>query len=270
MKRKPKKDVLIALMNNRRDFEIAQDKRWYRIPVKSAPENVRNGTIRYLAFYHTKIFDQAAFSVRWYGEVQRVSIVRRKELFPDLPSDPKADNEYYKIEFHNLCLLPAPIFSRRLRRILFISTTLIRFQQAKEINDVFHESPIEELFWDALKSENIIAERQYMVGTESQFFYLDFALFCKERNIDVECDGDSFHTKVDDVKRDKKRSNMLESLGWSVLRFTTDDICHNLKESITQTKKTINRYGGLQDINDPTVSHRFSDGEDKQLSLFDS
>lgn len=270
MKGEPKKDVLIALMNNRRDLSLAREKCWYRIPVKSAPENVRNGTIRCLAFYQTKIFGEEAFSIRWYGEVRSISVVRRRELFPDLQGDPKADNEYYKIEFHQLSLLSEPIVSHRLRRLLFISTTLARFQRAKEINDVFYESPIEEAFWEALKSENITAERQLMVGTESRFFYLDFALFCKVRNIDVECDGDAFHTKVDDVKRDKKRNNTLESLGWAVLRFTTDDIRHNLKESINQTKRTVNRYGGLQDRTNPAVFRRFPGGGERQPGLFDN
>ncbi len=176
MKHQFKKDVLIALMNNRSDFRIAQEDRWYRIPVKSAPENVRDGSIRYLAFYHTKIFGDQAFSVRWYGEVHRITVARRRELFPGLQGDPKAEREY-----------------------------------------------------------------------------LDFALFCRERNIDVECDGDEFHSKIEDVKRDKKRNNLLESLGWAVLRFTTDDIRHNLREVITQTKATVNRYGGLQYADEPGV-----------------
>ena len=269
MKRQIKKDVLIALMNNRGDFRIAQEDRWYRIPVKSAPENVRDRSVRYLAFYHTKIFDDQAFSVRWYGEVHRVTVVRRRELFPDLLGDPKAEHEYFKIEFHDLRPLPDPIISRRLRRVLFISTTFVRFQQAKEINDVFHESPIEETFWDALKAEQIEAERQYMVGTGSRFFYLDFALFCRERNLDIECNGDEFHSKIEDVKRDKKRNNLLESLGWAVLRFTTDDIRGHLGEVITQTKTTVNRYGGLQEANDPGTFRRLATGPNQQPSLFD-
>ena len=80
------------------------------------------------------------------------------------------------------------------------------------------------MLWETFKAERIEAERQCRVETGSQFFYLDFALFCKERKIDIECDGDEFHSKLADVKRDKKRNNLLESLGWAVLRFTTDDL----------------------------------------------
>ena len=269
MRRETKKDVLIALMNNKRDFRIAQEDRWYRIPVKSAPEIVRDGSIRFLAFYHTKVFGDQAFAVRWYGEVNRITVARRRELLPDLQNDPKADHEYYKIEFHELRPLPEPIVSRRWRRILFISTTFLRFREAKEINDVFHESPLEEMFWEALKAERIEAERQYQVGTGNQFFYLDFALFCRDRNIDIECDGDEYHSKIEDVKRDKKRNNLLESLGWAVLRFSYSEIRENMAEAIRLTKATINQYGGLQYMNDPRVFRRMTTGSDPQINLFE-
>ena len=31
--------VLVAIMNNPRDFEIARDEGWYRIPAKRAPQS---------------------------------------------------------------------------------------------------------------------------------------------------------------------------------------------------------------------------------------
>lgn len=269
MKENFQKDTLVALMNHRSDFRLAQEQGWYRIPVKSAPEIVRAGDLRYLAFYHTKIFGEQAFSVRWYGEVQRLTVVRRRELFPALPHDPKAEQEYYKIEFAALHALPEPILSRRWRRILFISTTFSRLQQAREINDLYHESPLEELLWEAFHAAGIEAERQYLAGTSKQFFYLDFALFCRERNIDVECDGDAFHSRLPDVKRDKHRNNLLESLGWAVLRFTTEDLRQRLTEVIQQTKATINRYGGLQYASAPGVFQRLALGPEQQLSLFE-
>ncbi len=139
----------------------------------------------------------------------------------------------------------------------------------REINDVFHESLLEEMFWEALKVERIEAERQYQVGTGSQFFYLDFALFCRDRNINIECDGDEFHSKIEDVKRDKKRNNLLESLGWAVLRFTTDDIRHHLGDVITLMKTTVNRYGGLQDASAPEGFRHLATAPSQQSSLFD-
>jgi very-short-patch-repair endonuclease len=187
-------------------------------------------------------------------------------LLPELPNDPKAEDEYYKIHFRELQVRERPIISRRPRRILFIPTTMLHFERAHEINEVFYESPLEEEFWKALRNEKIEAERQYLFDEDGKRFCLDFALFCKARNIDVECDGDKFHLDEKDVKRDKKRNNILESFGWSVLRFTTDEIQKNLGEAIQQIKKTVNLLGGLQDVIDPNI-FRYLDNGSPQLRL---
>ncbi len=269
MKPKLKRDFLVALMNNKKDFSIAREQHWYRIPVKTkqVPKSVIDKHLKCSAFYHTKEFGQDAHCIRWHSEVKNISIVRRKELLPEIPNDPKGNDLYYKIQFGELQARKEPIISRRPRRILFIPTTLWHFQQAKEINEVFYESPLEEEFWKALMSEEIDAERQYLVDAEEQTFYLDFAIFCKARNIDIECDGDKFHLDEKDVKRDKKRDNILESFGWSVLRFTTDEIQKNFKEVIKRVKMTINRLGGLQDVIDQTM-FRYLDDASRQLRLF--
>jgi len=48
------KTVLVAIMNNKRDFAIAREKHWYRVPVKSAPRNLRELLVQQVAFYFTK------------------------------------------------------------------------------------------------------------------------------------------------------------------------------------------------------------------------
>ena len=46
-------EVLVAIINSKRDFAIRQDEHWYRIPVDTAP---RRWPPRWLAFYQTKVF----------------------------------------------------------------------------------------------------------------------------------------------------------------------------------------------------------------------
>lgn len=269
LKKNKKRDFLIALMNNKNDFQIAREQNWYRIPCKTkmVPKSVADKSLKYIAFYHTKIFSKDAYCVRWYSEVMNISIVQRKMLLPEIQNDPKANNEYYKIEFSPLKELPTPIISNRPRRLLFIPTTLWHFQNSININDLFYESPIEEEFWGALKMAKIEAERQFLIHTDTQMFYLDFAIFCKERNINVECDGDEFHLSEFNVKRDKNRNNILSSLGWSILRFTTEDIRKNLNTTIKYVKETINQYGGIENISDKT--YRYFEEDQNQISLFD-
>lgn len=246
MKEYPQNNVVVALMNNKKDFLIAQEKGWYRIPVKSAPKNIRDETIvKYLAFYQTKIFGAEKFTIKWYAEIKNIKRVFRKDLFEDEPQNSKSNKEYYKIEFDKLVQLKEPIISKKGRRILFIPTTEQKFFSAKEINYLFNESPIEDKFWEALVDHDIEAERQYFITAQGKNRFLDFVIFCKDRNINVECDGDEYHTKVKDVKYDKVRNNEISSLGWNVLRFTTYQIESELEQSILLLKDTINKAGGI-------------------------
>jgi len=265
-----KRDTLVAIINDKKDLGIALRKNWYRIPAstKRAPSSIKENYLNYIAFYQTSKFEEKAFKIEWFGKVKDISIVKRRELFPELTNDPKAENEYYKIEFNKLEKLPNPIISNRHRRMLFVNTTFERLMNSREFNDLFFESPIEEKLWYKFGEENIAAERQYIFQTETNHFYLDFALFCKERNLDVECDGDTYHLSVSAVKYDKNRNNKLEEFGWSVLRYSTEQIDNNIDSVIRQVKETINRYGGLEILaNKGNFKYYLKD--DEQIDLFD-
>ena len=233
--------VLVVLMNSKSDFEIAQKFNWYRIPVISAPPIVKNNSAKYISFYHTKIFEKEKYSIKWYAEIKKITIVKRKELFPNLSFDNKSENNYYKIEFGNLIALPKEILSLRPRRLLFIQTTEEKFFIAREINHLFNDSPLEDILWEKFVEKQITAERQFYTSINESYFILDFAVFCKIRNIDIECDGDKFHMDPLMIRMDKHRNNLLESSGWSVLRFTTQDILYNFKKSYNIINDTINK-----------------------------
>jgi very-short-patch-repair endonuclease len=259
MKTKIIQDVLIAIMNNKKDFAIAMNRNWYRIPVDHAPLNVRNKEVKYLGFYHTKVFKEYAFSIRWVGKVNKIEIVKRRELFPDDVENSKSDNEYYKISFKNLKELKTPIISNRPRRILFIPTDKAHLDNAREINEIFFGSPIEEKLWHSFRKEKIDAEREYLIENRDGLFWLDFALFTKLKQINIECDGDAYHTDKQAVKYDKKRNNILESFGWHILRYTTDEIQHNMEDLLNQVKHIINIHGGLEDLDNEKSYKFFSD-----------
>lgn len=253
------KDVLIAYLPSAEDLKILYKNKWYRIPadIKIVPQMVKNGTIKLIAFYQPRSFEKDAFSVRYYGRVQKIEIKKRKYLFPKEPINEKSENKYYKIRIDKLYRLPQSIKSLRHRRILFITTTFDRFNHADEINELFYESPLEEILWKQFKQGKFYAERQFLETIKDNNFILDFAVFCKERNINVECDGDKYHTKKQDVKKDKKRDNLLESVGWSVLRYTTYDLTQNINGTVRQVKDTINKYGGIENPFDSSKNHYF-------------
>ena len=159
-----KEDVLIAIINNQKDFRILCEQSWYRIPIDSVEKLLkRHWPPRWVAFYQTNIFNDEAYSVRYYAEVRNICKVYRHDLFPDEPSNSKKNKIYYQLLLEPLQTLPQPIFSRRWRRILFISSTLEKFKGALEINDLYNESPLEDRLWAEFKRLQINAERQELV-----------------------------------------------------------------------------------------------------------
>jgi hypothetical protein len=157
--------VLIAILNNPRDFRILVEQSWYRIPVASAEKWLkRRWPPRWLAFYQTKAFKAEAYSVRYYAKVREIRAVTRRDLFPGEPPSPKQEKHYYQILLAPLETLPQPIFSRRWRRIVFIPSTWQKFRAAAEINDLYDESPLEDRLWAEFKRLGIDAERQEQVS----------------------------------------------------------------------------------------------------------
>jgi very-short-patch-repair endonuclease len=234
--------VLVALMPYARDLEIAREQGWYRTRVSAAPKPTEFG---YLAFYQGKEFGQEAWTIRYWTKIRGSEIVKRRDLLPDEWDHKRADQDYHKISIGELQPVPQPIVSRRQRFIVFISTTLAKFQQAEEINDLFHESPLEDEVWEGFKQERIEAERQWYLEVDRATYCLDFAIFCDHGQVDVECDGDTWHSDPARIPADNARDNALTSSGWAVLRFNTTQITKDLPTCLWRVRETANYYGGV-------------------------
>ncbi len=180
---------LVAILNNRPDFERARENHWYRIPVRTAPDDILK--FRWLAFYLTQAFEQEKWSIRYWTEIKKITRHRRRTLLPAEKHHPRANEMYYRLHLGEVHVRAEPIYSRRRRRIVFIPTIWRKISTALEINDLAHGSPLEDRLWAAMKQENIDAERQWWEGDRKTRYCLDFAVFCPKANLDVECDGDT-------------------------------------------------------------------------------
>lgn len=125
--------VLVAVMTDPRDLEIARVLGWYRIPVASAPKTLR---VDWIAFYLTSAFENEKWSIRYLARVRGHELVRRRELLRDEPDHLRADEPYFKIQLGPLVQLAKPIPSRRWRRFTFLYTTGERLVGAHEIKDL--------------------------------------------------------------------------------------------------------------------------------------
>lgn len=240
------KELLVALLPRTSSLDILQNECWYHIPVENAP---KRWPPKILAFYQGKVFGEAeAYKIRYFGEVREIDVVPRKVLFPgDKKNAHKAENLYYRVQLDNLTKRELPIISPRPRRLVFIPTTLKKFEQATQINDLFDASPLEDTLWDGLKQHNILAERQWKIVVQDHNYYLDFAVFCNNGKLAVETDGYSFHyDSKNQIDYDTWRRNEIEMDGWRFLHYTSRHIKDNAADYLSQIDRTIQQLGGLQ------------------------
>lgn len=265
-------EVLVAIMNNLLDWTIVREQHWYRIPVANQEKRLKDRwPPDWLAFYQTRLFGDDAHTVTYYARVRDIRRRSRWQLFPDQPRDEKTFREYYQLMLGPLQRLPAPIVSRRWRRIIFIPTTWDKFLRASEINDLYDDSPLEDRLWAEFQRKRIVAERQEWLRVNSNDYVLDFAIYCNSGKLDVETDGDTWHSDPARIPQDNRRDNDLETAGWSLLRFSTRQIHEELESYCLPTVVAkINKLGGLDEGRSvPRLIDPDNDEEAYQPGLFD-
>jgi hypothetical protein len=140
--------VLVAVINNPRDFEIARLLGWYRIPLRSAPKVI---AVDYLAFYQTGAFGDDKWRIQYIAPVSGHELTTRAELLKTEPDHPRAKEEYYKVQIGALELLPKPILAKTWHRITFLYTTGEYLLQANTVNDLVVQADERSLLWQALR-----------------------------------------------------------------------------------------------------------------------
>jgi very-short-patch-repair endonuclease len=214
--------VLVAVLPTVRDFEIVREKGWYRIPIEAAQQWIgHRWPPQWIAFYYSHSFGRDAFSIRYYAKVIGFHEAGRHELFPDELLNEKSDKRYYRVLVLPLQRLPRMIRSRSERRIVFIRTSFQKLMAAKEVNDLYDESPVEDWLWQEIKKHKLKAERQEWIKVGARTYALDFAFYCKHGKLDVETDGDWWHCDPARAAEDNLRDSDLEADGWRILRFNT-------------------------------------------------
>ena len=244
--KKENKELLIALLPKKSALDILKNEGWYHIPVDTAP---KRWPPKVMAFYQGKVFgNEEAYKIRHFGEVKKIDIIPRKELFPDDEKNQnKAENLYYRIQLKSLEERFTPIISFRPRRLVFIPTTLDKFENADQINDLFDGSPLEDRLWTALKYINILAERQWKIVVQNHNYYLDFALFCKNGKLAIETDGyTTHHDSKNQIDYDTWRQNEIELDDWHFLHYTTRQVKDDWSPYLGQIEQKIGQLGGLE------------------------
>jgi len=175
----PEDRVLVGVMPNPHDLEIAQHQHWYRVPVSHAPKGIH---AEYVAFYFTRKFSvELRWAIHFYARRTGHELVRRIDLLPDEPNHPRAQEQYYKLQLGPIKRKDPPIVSLRWRRITFIQTTWDRFVAAREINDLFVSSDaFVDRVYHALKQRGIQPERGVEIREGRERYSVDLLIPCQD------------------------------------------------------------------------------------------
>jgi hypothetical protein len=221
----PDDRVLVAVMSRRHDFEIARDHGWYRVPEKRATRGVY---FEYIAFYFTAAFGEERWAIHYYARRLGHELVTRRELLPDEPDHPRADERYYKLQLGPLQKREPPIVSRRWRRVTFVHTTWDRFQTAEEINDLFAGGGeyVDRLYY-ALRDAGLAPERHYPVREGGIAYIANLAVPCRKRVLTIGVTGQDGDPP-------------------SALSFTPDAVTREPEACLRLVQDEVKRRGGVE------------------------
>ena len=140
--------ILVCVLPEPRDLEIARLLGWYRIPFRTAPKVV---AVDALAFYQPGTFGESGGRIEFLAPVHGHELTTRAELLRDEPGHPRANEEYYKIQLGPLERLAQPILADKWRRLTFLYTTGEYLLKAHTLNDLVVQSDERQVLWQSLR-----------------------------------------------------------------------------------------------------------------------
>jgi very-short-patch-repair endonuclease len=109
----------------------------------------------------------------------------------------------------------------------------IILQHAREMRHP--QTPAEATLWHHLRNRNLDFKfrRQHPI----ERFIIDF--YCAEVKLCIEIDGDT-HLEQEQQEYDSARTEVLESIGCRVIRFTNNDVRHNINAVVQEILEICN------------------------------
>ena len=104
------------------------------------------------------------------------------------------------------------------------------YEQLKAHAEEMRKKPTEaeSVMWEMLRAKNLDTKfcRQHIIGE----YIVDFV--CLDKQLVVEID-DGYHNETEQKEVDQQRTNFLQSKGFSVLRFTNQEVICNTDEMLS-------------------------------------
>lgn len=238
----PEDAVLVGVVSRLRDFEIARDQHWYRIPAKQAPHGI-NAVFLAFFFSGSKTFGEQASKIFYYAKIEGHELARRRDLLPDESPHPRDNEEYFKIQFNDLIERTPPIVNKpKPHRFAFIYTTWDRFEQAQHIRDLYSTRDyfVDRVF-HALKQGGINPLRSWEAAPAPQKPEIEYPTGARIR---VLCENGNVMASTS--QEDKREGE--EFVYLHPHNYLSDD---EANESAHQIMEQVQRLGGAKMIDIP-------------------
>lgn len=135
----PEDPVLIGVLNRKRDFVIARDEHWYRIPQEQMPRGI---FATYIGLFLSRAFGERNGGIWFYAERKGIELAYRRDLLPQEADHKNSDRKYYRVGLGDLIDKAPPILNPTKRTITFVYTTWDRFVSARQIGDLYSQADI--------------------------------------------------------------------------------------------------------------------------------
>ena len=141
-----RRDVLIGGMSTTEQLDACLQYRFYHIPCSRLKDTEL--PIHTVALYQSKKKFGTQSGVRYYGEVIRTSVVKRREI-TELPKT--SDELYYRFEIKSWKELPKPIDAKEVRLVSHLLTNRFLLEHSKEVPELKLRSQSEYRLYSELK-----------------------------------------------------------------------------------------------------------------------
>jgi len=92
----------------------------------------------------------------------------------------------------------------------------------------------EKILWEHIRARQLSVKfnRQHIIGD----YIVDFV--CIEKRLIIEVDG-GYHSEYEQIENDEYRTERLSRMGFTVIRFTNEEVLKNILEVIDRIKKEL-------------------------------
>ena len=105
------------------------------------------------------------------------------------------------------------------------------------------DSPFEEEVAKRLVKDGYRITQQWQVGS----YRIDLVAQYKNKKVAIECDGNRYHSTMEQVERDMQRQTVLERVGWTFIRIRGSEFYLNKEKAIARIEEELEAKGILKE-----------------------